>query len=98
MDTLFMVLASAVLLINLVTLYIQMTVADRMTILKQGLKGTNEVHTMALSKSISILDSHTASIEDINSDIAEIKAGVTAILKNAEVQTKALSKIIDAYK
>ena len=54
----------------------------------------SEVHTMALSKIINILDSHTATLEDTSAESGEIKKGVATLLTNASAQTQALTKLV----
>lgn len=95
----------ALMFINVCNFIIQTQISRQVKELHDKLKKTNEVHTMALSKIIQILDSHTATIEDTsaNSDVIvktthQLESAVTSLLKNAAVQTKAQKQLLDNTK
>jgi len=67
---------------------------NRVVDVQKRQRKTSEIHTMAISKMISIVDSHTATLDDMSAEVGETKAGVTSLLQNASAQTKALTKLV----
>jgi len=89
-----LLLTFAFSMFNLAVVVIAYMILNRIVDVQKRQRKTSEIHTMAISKIVSIVDSHTATLEDTSADVGEIKQGVTALLNNANAQTKALTKLV----
>jgi len=87
-----------ILLVNVLNFIMQTRLMRDFEKLEQRLKRTSEIQTMALSKTIKILDSHTATIEDISATCSENNQALTSLLKNAAIQTKSHKQLLENTK